>query len=61
MYTSELRQATAVVYDTNHQALSTARFRRADQLATADTSLVLIHIWGPIYKISYDILTIALR
>ena len=37
--TSELRRLTAVVYHRDRQALSRARFRRADQLATADTHL----------------------
>jgi len=35
--TSELRRSTAVVYHSDHQALSTAGFCRAGQLATADT------------------------
>ena len=35
--TSELRRSTTVVYRTDRQALSTARFCRAGQLATADT------------------------
>jgi len=35
--TSELRRSTAAVYRTDRQALSTARFSRAGQLATADT------------------------
>jgi len=39
--TSELRQSTAIVYQSNHQALRIARFLRAGQLATADTCLSL--------------------
>jgi len=35
--TSKIRRSTAVVYQSDRQALSTARFRRAGQLATADT------------------------
>jgi len=35
--TSELRRSTTVVYRTDRQALSTARFCRTGQLATADT------------------------
>jgi len=35
--TSELRRSIAVVCRRDRQALSTARFRRAGQLATADT------------------------
>ena len=35
--TSELRRSTTVVYHTDRQTLSTARFRRAGQLATAGT------------------------
>ena len=36
-YPSELRRSTTVVYCTHRQALSTARFCRAGQSATADT------------------------
>jgi len=35
--TSELRRSTTIVYRTDRQALSTARFCRTGQLATADT------------------------
>lgn len=35
--TSELQRLTAVVYHTDSQPLSTARFRHAGQLASADT------------------------
>ena len=35
--TSELRRSTTIVYRTDYQALSTARFCRTGQLATADT------------------------
>jgi len=38
--TSELRRLTTVVYRRDRQALSTARFCRAGQLATADTWLL---------------------
>jgi len=34
--TSELRRSTAVVYHSDRQTLSTARYSRAGQLATAD-------------------------
>ena len=37
--TSELRRSTTIVYRRDHQALSTARFCRAGQLAAADTCL----------------------
>jgi len=40
--TSELRRSTAVVYHSDRQALSTARFRRAGQLATADTCTIVL-------------------
>jgi len=33
----ELRRSTTIFYHTDHQALSTARFCRTGQLATADT------------------------
>jgi len=35
--TSEFQRSITVVYRTDRQALPTARLRRADQLATADT------------------------
>ena len=35
--TSELQRLTAVVYHTDSQPQSTARFRHAGQLASADT------------------------
>ena len=38
--TSELRRSTAIVYRRDRQALSTARFCRTGQLATADTCLL---------------------
>jgi len=37
--TSELQPSTAEINHSDHQAMSTARFRRAGQLATADTCL----------------------
>jgi len=37
--TSELRRSTTIVYRTDRQALSTARFCRTGQLATSDTVL----------------------
>ena len=40
--TSEIRRSTAAVYHNDRQALSAARFRRADLLATADTCSVQI-------------------
>ena len=45
--TSELRRSFAVVYRTDRQALSTARFRRADLLSTADTRRVKPTTHGP--------------
>jgi len=55
--TSELRRSTAVVYRSDRQALSTARFRRAGQLATADTCQTLEHHSakarsGPIHRVN---------
>jgi len=43
--TSELWCSTTVVYCTDHQALSTARFRRTSQLATADAHLLNFDIF----------------
>ena len=53
--TSELRRSTTVVYHRDRQALSTARFCRADQLATAHAILtarnqpITVIILGALY------------